>query len=361
MHPTRSYYFSTRSNISHIFVVNQKTLQYCPVDNHLVMCDNPDLWFTLCCLCCDCGLRFGQVYGKNHPSKAETQPPPVISAQPSPPPDYDPTTVDSSGSRQTDTPIAHGELNPPLFMHTSGAIHDLAHALLTVQTSTGALRRLHRTSVEPGPEGQEPIRSVHAVRKFIALTVAPIDGIYPHYLISHSVISLQTLSWVRAEGRDVRATTDMRLTSANVAPGNSSLAEPDPWTNFSNEDSSGEDNDDGFGGSTVDIIILVIGSAVIVLFMVGMCYTCYKMRNRQRQRDRDNARTRFRSTVAVIQVSRSPPVMEQVPNPSAPPVEPVRGVPPPYSPPPGRTITQSSVDKTRGQDCVVFYVLDNTI
>nr|CAD7448488.1 unnamed protein product [Timema bartmani] len=98
----------------------------------------------------------------------------------------------------------------------------------------------------------------------------------------------------------------------------------------------------GFGGSTVDIIILVIGSAVIVLFMVGMCYTCYKMRNRQRQTDRDNARTRFRSTVAVIQVSRSPPVLERVPNPSAPPVEPVRGVPPPYSPPPGRTITHVS-------------------
>nr|CAD7410614.1 unnamed protein product [Timema cristinae] len=146
-----------------------------------------------------------------------------------------------------------------------------------------------------------------------------------------------TLSRVRAEGRDVRGTADMRLTSANGGPGDSSLFEPDPLTKSSDEDSSDEDNDDGFGGSTVDIIILVIGSAVIILFMVGMCYTCYKMRNRQRQRTRDNARTRFRSAVAVIQVSRSPPVMEQCPDPSAPPVEHVRGVLPPYSPPPGKT------------------------
>nr|CAD7263692.1 unnamed protein product [Timema shepardi] len=143
----------------------------------------------------------------------------------------------------------------------------------------------------------------------------------------------------------------MRLTSADGAPWNSSLLGPespeehvlsfllditDPLTKSSDEDSSDEDSDDGFGGSTVDIVILVIGSAVIVLFMVGMCYTCYKMRSRQRQRARDNARTRFRSTVAVIQVSRRPPVMEQCPDPSAPPVEHLRGVPPPYSPPPGK-------------------------
>nr|CAD7263691.1 unnamed protein product [Timema shepardi] len=37
---------------------------------------------------------------ENHPSKAETQPPPVISVQPSPPPDNNSTMVDSSGGRE---------------------------------------------------------------------------------------------------------------------------------------------------------------------------------------------------------------------------------------------------------------------
>nr|CAD7410613.1 unnamed protein product [Timema cristinae] len=46
---------------------------------------------------------------------------------------------------------------------SSPSTHGPPHALLSVQASTVPLRRLHRTTMEPGPEGQETLRSVHVI------------------------------------------------------------------------------------------------------------------------------------------------------------------------------------------------------
>nr|CAD7597250.1 unnamed protein product [Timema genevievae] len=80
------------------------------------------------------------------------------------------------------------ESNSPLFVRTSGGAHVLAHALLTVQVSAGALNWLiARTARPEGPEPQtykhEPHRSANAITRrqlnSLPYRVQPISGPLP--------------------------------------------------------------------------------------------------------------------------------------------------------------------------------------